>query len=81
MTPYNPTAAINSPMMPNIANKDPNRPNAHAREATSIEHPGVLGPRDHLGAGGLAIAGSLWQILKSMVKRPFYSFYLRRLRQ
>ncbi len=50
------------------------------QEATSIEHPGVLGTRGHPETGTRAIAGSLWQILKNMVKRPFYSLYLRRLR-
>ncbi len=50
------------------------------QEATSIEHPGVLGTRGDLETGNLAVAGSLWQILKNMVKRPFYSLYLRRLR-
>ena len=55
------------------------------QEATSIGHPaaghpGALDARGHLGTGGQSVAGSLWQILKNTLKRPFYSLYLRRLR-
>ena len=50
------------------------------QEATSIGHPGALDARDRSEAGGRTITSSLWQIFKNMVKRPFYSLYLRRLR-
>ncbi len=50
------------------------------QEATSIEHPGALGTRGHVQSGGMTVAGNLWQLLKNMVKKPFYSLYLRRLR-
>ncbi len=48
------------------------------QEATSIGHPGVLPARGRVGIG--AIAGDVWQLAKELIKRPFYSFYLRRLR-
>ena len=50
-----------------------------SQEATSIGHPGTLGVHDH-AEGGRMLAGSLWQIFKNLLKRPFYSLYLRRLR-
>ncbi len=50
------------------------------QEATSIEHPGVLPARDRIEAGARAVAGGLWQLAKDLIKRPFYFFYLRRLR-
>ncbi len=48
------------------------------QEATSIEHPGVLPGRAR--AGVRVLAGGAWQLVKDLIKRPFYSFYLRRLR-
>ena len=52
-------------------------------DATSLEIPGVL-PADRTPgarlADGRAIAGGLWEVIKNVVKRPFYSLYLRRLR-
>lgn len=53
------------------------------RQATFIEHPGVLGAPEAPGwsvADSREVAGSLWQVLKNLIKRPFYSLYLRRLR-
>ncbi len=53
------------------------------RQATSIEHPGVLGAPDAPGidlAGGRDVASGVWQLVKNLIKRPFYSLYLRRLR-
>ncbi len=51
-------------------------------DAPSIEHPGVLpGSAPGLGiAGSRALAGHLWMKLKQLIKQPFYSLYLRRLR-
>ncbi len=51
-------------------------------DATSIEHPGALaGSGSGLGIrGSRALIGDLWQGLKYLIKQPFYSLYLRRLR-
>ena len=52
-----------------------------SHEATSIEHPGMLPAAGGVRAAGIRTAvGLLWRLFKDLVKRPFYSFYLRRLR-
>ncbi|MEM7585993.1 MAG: polyprenyl diphosphate synthase [Acidobacteriota bacterium] len=51
-----------------------------AEDATSIDHPGVLPGRASGTAIGVGLAGNVWQALKALIKQPFYSLYLRRLR-
>ena len=47
------------------------------QEATSLEHPSVLPAR---GVSWARLAGELLRMVKDLVKKPFYSLYLRRLR-
>jgi len=52
-------------------------------EATSLDHPSVVPAGGETGvriADGKAVLVGSWQLLKNLVKRPFYSLYLRRLR-
>ncbi|MCP3962894.1 MAG: di-trans,poly-cis-decaprenylcistransferase [bacterium] len=47
------------------------------REATSLENPAVLPAH---GVSGVRIVSELWRAAKDLVKQPFYTLYLRRLR-
>ncbi len=52
-------------------------------DATSLEITDVLPADPALGSrplGARALAGGLWEVLKDILKRPFYAVYLRRLR-
>ncbi|MEM7350242.1 MAG: polyprenyl diphosphate synthase [Acidobacteriota bacterium] len=48
-------------------------------EVTPLKHPGVV-PVGNALAGGRTVASESWRYLKDLLKRPFYSLYLRRLR-